>query len=133
MTSPNPPKAGSPFKGDDAPPSVNRKQGAGRPSRLKQSAALQARGGSIWDLANPKLRDITVYEPGKPIEETARELDTGPDAIIKLASNENPLGPSPRAIEAMRSALAMRICIRMVAVFTCAKRSLPSSVSRRRT
>jgi len=105
MTSPNPPKAGNPFKGDNAPPSVNRKQGAGRPSRLKQSAALQGRGGSIWDLANPQLRDITVYEPGKPIEETARELDTEPDAIIKLASNENPLGPSPRAIEAMRSAL----------------------------
>jgi histidinol-phosphate aminotransferase len=72
---------------------------------LKQSAVLQARGGSIWDLANPQLRDITVYEPGKPIEETARELDTEPDAIIKLASNENPLGPSPRAIEAMRSVL----------------------------
>jgi len=61
---------------------------------------------SIWDLANPQLRDITVYEPGKPIEETARELGTEPDAIIKLASNENPLGPSPKAIEAMRAAIS---------------------------
>jgi histidinol-phosphate aminotransferase len=60
---------------------------------------------SIWELANPQLRDITVYEPGKPIEETARELGIEPDAIIKLASNENPLGPSPKAIEAMRAAV----------------------------
>ena len=60
---------------------------------------------SIWELANPQLRDITVYQPGKPIEETARELGLHPDAIIKLASNENPLGPSPKAMEAMREAL----------------------------
>jgi histidinol-phosphate aminotransferase len=61
---------------------------------------------SIWELANPQLRDIAVYEPGKPIEETARELGIEPDAILKLASNENPLGPSPKAIEAMHAALA---------------------------
>ena len=60
---------------------------------------------SIWDLANPQLRDLGVYEPGKPIEETARELGAEPDQIIKLASNENPLGPSPRALVAMRSTL----------------------------
>jgi histidinol-phosphate aminotransferase len=60
---------------------------------------------SIWDLANPQLRDLPVYEPGKPIEETARELAAHPDEIIKLASNENPLGPSPKAIAAMRAAL----------------------------
>jgi histidinol-phosphate aminotransferase len=60
---------------------------------------------SIWELANPQLRDIAVYEPGKPIEETARELGIEPDAIIKLASNENPLGPSPKAVEAMRAAV----------------------------
>src|SRR5437899_930466 len=59
---------------------------------------------SIWELANPQLRDLAVYEPGKPIEETARELGVDPNAIIKLASNENPLGPSPKAIQAMRSA-----------------------------
>ena len=60
---------------------------------------------SIWDLANPQLRDIAVYEPGKPIEETARELGVEPNAIVKLASNENPLGASPKAIQAMRAAL----------------------------
>src|SRR4051794_29004322 len=60
---------------------------------------------SIWDPANPQLRDLPVYEPGKPIEETARELGAQPDEIIKLASNENPLGPSPKAVVAMRSTL----------------------------
>jgi histidinol-phosphate aminotransferase len=60
---------------------------------------------SIWDLANPQLRDLPVYEPGKPIEETARELGAHPDEIVKLASNENPLGPSPKALVAMRAAL----------------------------
>jgi histidinol-phosphate aminotransferase len=60
---------------------------------------------SIWDLAQAQLRDLAVYEPGKPIEETARELHVDPAEIIKLASNENPLGPSPKALEAVRSAL----------------------------
>ncbi|MBA2242213.1 MAG: histidinol-phosphate transaminase [Chthoniobacterales bacterium] len=60
---------------------------------------------SIWDYANPQLRDLGVYEPGKPIEETARELGADAASIIKLASNENPLGPSPKALEAMRQAL----------------------------
>lgn len=60
---------------------------------------------TIWDLANPQLRDLAVYQPGKPIEETARELGCRPDEIIKLASNENPLGPSPKAIDAMREAV----------------------------
>src|SRR4051794_13447173 len=61
---------------------------------------------SIWDLANPQLRDLPVYQPGKPIEETARELGAQAHEIIKLASNENPLGPSPKALTAMRAALA---------------------------
>jgi histidinol-phosphate aminotransferase len=60
---------------------------------------------SIWERANPQLRDLAVYQPGKPIEETARELGCEPSEIIKLASNENPLGPSPKAIEAMRDAI----------------------------
>jgi histidinol-phosphate aminotransferase len=60
---------------------------------------------SIWDLANPQFRDLPVYEPGKPIEETARELGARANEIIKLASNENPLGPSPKALAAMRAAL----------------------------
>lgn len=61
---------------------------------------------SIWDLANPQLRDLAVYQPGKPIEETAREIGVEAASIIKLASNENPLGPSPKAVEAMRATLA---------------------------
>ncbi len=61
---------------------------------------------SIWDYANPHLRDLALYEPGKPIEETARESGLRPAEIVKLASNENPLGPSPRALAAMQRALA---------------------------
>ncbi|MBA3608844.1 MAG: histidinol-phosphate transaminase, partial [Chthoniobacterales bacterium] len=61
---------------------------------------------SIWDLANPHLRALAIYEPGKPIEETARESGLRPEQIIKLASNENPLGPSPTVRAAMGEALA---------------------------
>ena len=46
---------------------------------------------------------IKPYVPGKPIEEVKREL--GIDDVIKLASNENPLGPSPKAITAMQDAI----------------------------
>jgi len=60
----------------------------------------------IWQRANPQLRNLAVYEPGKPIEETAREFGLQPEAIAKLASNENPLGPSAKVCEAMRVALA---------------------------
>jgi len=60
---------------------------------------------SVWKLANSQLRDLAIYEPGKPIEETARELGVDPSTIIKLASNENPLGPSPAALQAMHAAL----------------------------
>ena len=60
---------------------------------------------SIWERANPQLRELKVYQPGKPIEETARELGCDPSEIVKLASNENPLGPSPEALAAMRDAL----------------------------
>lgn len=61
---------------------------------------------SIWEYANEQLRDLVAYEPGKPIEDVARELGLDPAAIVKLASNENPLGPSPKAIEAMREAVS---------------------------
>jgi histidinol-phosphate aminotransferase len=60
---------------------------------------------SLWDLANPQLRALEVYEPGKPLEETARELGVDPGEIAKLASNENPLGPSPKAVAAMQCAI----------------------------
>jgi histidinol-phosphate aminotransferase len=52
------------------------------------------------ELAVPGVRGLHPYQPGKPIEELEREL--GLKDIIKLASNENPLGPSPRAIEAIK-------------------------------
>ena len=58
------------------------------------------------EFSNPQLRDLVPYEPGKPIEDVARELGIDADSVIKLASNENPLGPSPRAVEAMREAVA---------------------------
>jgi histidinol-phosphate aminotransferase len=61
---------------------------------------------SIQSLANRYVCDVPVYEPGRPIEEVARELGLNPKTIIKLASNENPLGPSPKAVAAMRKALA---------------------------
>ena len=60
---------------------------------------------SLWNHANEWLRDLHSYDPGKPIEETARELGLEPNEIIKLASNENPLGPSPLAVAAMKEAL----------------------------
>ncbi|MFW6217858.1 MAG: histidinol-phosphate transaminase [Verrucomicrobiota bacterium] len=54
------------------------------------------------ELANAGVMNQPVYEPGKPIEYVAREYGLDPDAIIKLASNENPFGPSPRAVRAIR-------------------------------
>jgi histidinol-phosphate aminotransferase len=59
----------------------------------------------IWSFANPQLKDLVAYEPGKPIDEVARELGLEPGEIVKLASNENPLGPSPKALAAMQEAL----------------------------
>ena len=52
----------------------------------------------------PNVLGMTPYSPGKPIDEVKREL--GLDRVIKLASNENPLGPSPKAVEAVREAAA---------------------------
>lgn len=60
---------------------------------------------SIQNFANQFVCDLVAYEPGKPIEETARELGLDPDTIVKLASNENSLGPSALAQEAMREEL----------------------------
>ena len=57
----------------------------------------------ISHLSRPAIANIVPYEPGKPISEVQREY--GLTDVIKLASNENPLGPSPKAIEAVREAL----------------------------
>ncbi len=59
----------------------------------------------ISDFANRFVCDLVAYEPGKPIEETARELGLDPASIVKVASNENPLGPSPLAKKAMMEAI----------------------------
>jgi histidinol-phosphate aminotransferase len=54
---------------------------------------------------NPALASLPVYQPGRPIEEVARELGLPAADIIKLASNENPLGPSPLALAALQQAI----------------------------
>lgn len=59
----------------------------------------------LCDLAPPCVRAIAPYQPGKPISEVAREIGLEEGAIVKLASNENPLGASPLAEQAMREAL----------------------------
>ena len=53
---------------------------------------------------NPALENLPVYQPGRPIEEVARELGLPARSIIKMASNENPLGPSPAALAALKGA-----------------------------
>jgi histidinol-phosphate aminotransferase len=67
---------------------------------------MNAKDISLRDLAPANVRAIAAYVPGKPIAETARELGIPEDRILKMASNENPLGPSPRAIAAIGGALA---------------------------
>src|SRR5260370_40371466 len=57
---------------------------------------------TIEDLIPDYLRGLPVYVPGKPIEEVERELKIH---AVKLASNENPLGPSPMAMAAARGVL----------------------------
>ena len=51
---------------------------------------------------HPDIRSLSPYVPGKPIDELQREL--GLTRVIKLASNENPLGPSPKAVAALNGA-----------------------------
>jgi histidinol-phosphate aminotransferase len=60
---------------------------------------------NFQSLAKPWVMTQPVYEPGKPIEYVARELGLDPATIIKLASNENPWGPSPLAVAAAKRAL----------------------------
>jgi histidinol-phosphate aminotransferase len=55
---------------------------------------------------NPFLKNLPTYQPGRPIEEVARELNLPADSIIKVASNENPFGPSPLAMTAMQKAIS---------------------------
>ncbi|WP_309380768.1 histidinol-phosphate transaminase [Cerasicoccus frondis] len=57
------------------------------------------------DLVRPDVLKQPIYEPGKPIEYVAREFGLEAASILKLASNENPLGPSPMGVEAAQKAL----------------------------
>src|ERR1700704_5028386 len=58
---------------------------------------------TIEELIPEYIRGLPAYIPGRPIEEVERELKVH---AIKLASNENPIGPSPKAVEAVRQAVA---------------------------
>jgi histidinol-phosphate aminotransferase len=62
--------------------------------------------GDFLALAQPGVQKLSPYVPGKPVDELARELGIDPARIIKLASNENPLGPSPKVLKALNDALA---------------------------
>ncbi len=57
------------------------------------------------DLVNSRVLEQPTYEPGKPIERVAAERGLDPEEIVKLASNENPFGPSPKALAAAERAL----------------------------
>ncbi len=61
---------------------------------------------SLVDHALFYVRAISPYQPGKPITELAREMGIPVDKIVKLASNENPLGMSPKAKKAVEAAIA---------------------------
>ncbi len=60
---------------------------------------------NLCDLAPEYIQSIAPYQPGKPISELAREMGLDEHNIVKLASNENPFGTSPLALEAMINAL----------------------------
>lgn len=76
-----------------------------RPSdeSIPARADLAALVAELGELAPPHVRQLDAYQPGKPIEELEREL--GIKGAIKVASNENPLGPAPRALAAIGAAL----------------------------
>jgi histidinol-phosphate aminotransferase len=59
---------------------------------------------AVLPVPRPNIEGIRPYKPGKPIEQVVRELGIK-GKVIKLASNENPLGPSPRALSALRRAM----------------------------
>jgi histidinol-phosphate aminotransferase len=59
----------------------------------------------VCERAPDYVRAIAPYQPGKPISELAREMGLPEESIVKLASNENPRGASPKAIAAMRIAI----------------------------
>ena len=79
---------------------MNRRQ----PAPAKDSAAIRV--GDLSTLSPEYVRRIAPYVPGKPVEELAREYGLAEKDIVKLASNENPRGPSPRVRQAIADAVA---------------------------
>ena len=69
----------------------------------KGRSRIEGMTRTIEELIPDYLRGLPVYVPGKPIEEVERELKI---QAVKLASNENPLGPSPKGIEAAKAVLS---------------------------
>lgn len=69
---------------------------------MGEAASARARTAPVRGLLAPHLEGVRAYVPGKPIQELEREL--GIRDAVKLASNENPLGPSPAAVSAVREA-----------------------------
>src|SRR6218665_3270662 len=76
------------------------KRGMNRSCRRSSAMAT-----TYTDLVRPSVLTQPVYETGKPIEDVAREFGLDPACIVKLASNENPLGPSPAGVAAAKAAL----------------------------
>jgi histidinol-phosphate aminotransferase len=72
----------------------------------KDSVAVEHELGGVLSLSPEYVRRIAPYVPGKPVEELAREYGLAEKDIVKLASNENPRGPSPRVREAIADAAA---------------------------
>lgn len=58
---------------------------------------------AIFDQARDNIQQLRPYQPGKPIDELAREMGLNAADIVKLASNENPMGPSKRALAAIQN------------------------------
>src|SRR5690606_29856247 len=113
-SAPRPPEdGGKPRRGPEAAPGRAQEARSGSPGgrSLRQvprhgslrGAGPNVDGGEMNSLVPSFIENLAPYIPGKPIEETEREY--GVKNIAKLASNENPLGPSPKALEAMAPAL----------------------------
>lgn len=76
-----------------------------KPAAGPQAQVDAIHSADLCDLAPAYVRAIAPYLPGKPIAELAREMGLDAAHIVKLASNENPLGPGPLALAAMQAAL----------------------------
>ena len=82
----------------------------------------------VRDLVPEWILRLAAYPPGMPLEELEREY--GISGSIKLASNENPFGPSPRAVAALSDAIGVCTAIPTGAGSICVARSPSGSVSR---